>query len=86
MPPIFRETRGAERFYNAISGIYPTPEIPSEFYDFANEYTEGDPREQVVSFENIKPTIKGMTNASGQPIDKFLEFAWDADDNDDIDP
>ena len=86
MPPIFRETRGAERFYNAISGIYPTPEIPSEFYDFANEYTEGDPREQVVSFENIKPTIKGMTNASGQPIDKFLEFAWDADDNDDINP
>lgn len=86
MPPIFRETRGAERFYNAISGIYPTPEIPSEFYNFANEYTEGDPREQVVSFENIKPTIKGMTNASGQPIDKFLEFAWDADDNDDIDP
>ena len=86
MPPIFRETRGAERFYNAISGIYPTPEIPSEFYDFANEYTEGDPREQVVSFENIKPTIKGMTNASGQPIDKFLEFAWDADDNDDFDP
>ena len=86
MPPIFRETRGAERFYNAISGIYPTPEIPSEFYDFANEYTEGDPREQVVSFENIKPTIKGMTNASGQPIDKFLEFAWDADDNDDKDP
>lgn len=86
MPPIFRETRGAERFYNAISGIYPTPEIPSEFYDFTNEYTEGDPREQVVSFEEIKPTIKGMTNASGQPIDKFLEFAWDADDNDDIDP
>lgn len=86
MPPIFRETRGAERFYNAISGIYPTPEIPSEFYDFANEYTEGDPREQVVSFEKIKPTIKGMTNASGQPIDKFLEFAWDADDNDDFDP
>ena len=86
MPPIFRETRGAERFYNAISGIYPTPEIPSEFYDFANEYTEGDPREQVVSFEEIKPTIKGMTNASGQPIDKFLEFAWDADDNDDFDP
>lgn len=85
MPSIYRETKGAERFYNAINGEYVIPGNGLETYTFSNPYVEGEPREHIVHFEDIKPTIKGMKNASGQYIDSFIEFAYDLNDNDELD-
>lgn len=117
-PSIYRATKGAERFYNAIN----YPFIPAdgyelkygeyikdgevhndaykkdngEYYEFTNEYKEARPREHVFTVDDIKPTIKEMTNdiswsdtdSEGNPvtvfqrIDMFSEFAYDRGDND----
>lgn len=84
MPPIYRQTSGAEQFYNALNNTYPLPEGEG-YYTFENEYNELNPHEMKVSFEDIKPSIVGMTNSLGQRIDKFLDFAWDENDNDEYD-
>lgn len=84
MPPIYRQTSGAVQFYNALNNTYPLPE-GGGYYTFENEYNELNPHEIKVSFEDIKPTIVGMTNSLGQRIDKFLAFAWDEDDNNEYD-
>lgn len=84
LPPIYRETDGAERFYNAVNDTYVDPET-GEKYVFENEYVKFAPKEQIVEFEDIKPTIEGTENASGQRIDQILDIAFDEDDNDDVD-
>ena len=83
MPPIYRETLGAERFYNALNDTYPKPD--GGFYQFENLYEGNNPKEQIVEFADIKPTIVGVTNANGERIDMIAEFAYDSDDNDDTD-
>lgn len=83
MPPIYRETLGAERFYNAVNDTYPSPE--GGYYTFENLYSTRTPNEKIVSFEDIKPSIVGMTNANGQRIDQFIDIAFDENDNDEID-
>lgn len=83
MPPIYRETNGAERFYNAKNNTYSDGE--GGYYHFNNEYTPNNPLEGKQTFEDIKPTIKGMTNANGERIDMFMEFAYDRDDSDEVD-
>lgn len=85
LPPIYRETMGAERFYNAKNETYINPDT-GDYYDFENEYTEGNPKEMIVSFDYIKPTIKGIKNAAGQLIGEIAAVAFDDDDNDEIDP
>lgn len=75
MPPIYRETDGAQRFYNAINGAY-------EGVTFENEYSAENPKEAITKFEDIKPTIVGVTNANGERIDMFAEFAYDLNDSD----
>ena len=85
MPPIFRSSMGASRFYDALNDTYPLPD-GSDYYEFSHPYTEGDKREIVVSFDDIKPTIEGMKNAANEEMDKFIAFAWDDNDNDEIDP
>lgn len=57
-------------------------EETGEFYEFVNPYVEGYPKEVAVEFAEIKPTIVGMKNADGFPLDIFSEFAYDEDDND----
>ena len=84
MPPVYRSTEGEERFYNALNNTYISPETGT-FYEFENQYADGKQKEQIVNFEDIKPSIVGMTNANGQRIDTFLEFAYDENDNDEID-
>lgn len=84
MPPIYRMTDGAERFYEALNNTYIKPDS-DDFYHFNNPYVEGHPKEHIVSFEDIKPTLVGMTNAAGERIDMFTEFAFDLDDNDEVD-
>lgn len=85
LPSIYRDTFGADRFYNAKNNTYISPET-GEYYNFENEYSEGNPKEMIVSFDYIKPTIKGIKNASGQLIGEILDVAFDDDDNDEIDP
>lgn len=83
MPPIYRQSGGAERFYNAVNDTYPKPD--GGYYTFENEYKGNNPKEQIVTFDDIKPTIVEVTNANGERIDMIAEFAYDSDDNDDID-
>lgn len=85
MPSIYRESGGDERFYNAIENRYPKSSSDSGYYEFPNPYEEGKPIEQIVEFPDIKPTIKGVLNDSGERIDEFLEFAFDWYDNNEID-
>lgn len=84
MPPIYRESNGAEQFYEAKNNTYKIPDDEG-YYVFENEYSEGNPRQGSQTFEDIKPTIKGMTNAQGLRMDMFSEFAYDENDNDEID-
>ena len=84
MPSIYRETNGENRFYNALNNTYVSPQT-GEYYHFNNPYIDGKPKEHIVNFEDIKPTIKGMTNSNGLRIDMFTEFAYDLNDNDEFD-
>lgn len=84
MPPVYWENNGAERFYNALNDTYDNPET-GEKYTFTNPYSDSKRVEHIVEFPDIKPTIEGMTNNAGQPINAFLEFAYDKDDSDAID-
>lgn len=83
MPPIFRSSDGAERFYNALNDTYPHPD--GGYYEFENEYSDSDRRELIQEFPDIKPTITGMKNGSNQRIDMFRALAWDTNDNDEVD-
>ena len=84
MPPIYWESNGEERFYNAVNNTYDNPDT-NEKYTFTNPYSDSKRVEHIVEFPDIKPTIEGMTNNAGQPINAFLEFAYDKDDSDAID-
>ena len=74
LPYKYRETKGAERFYNATNGTY-------EGVTFNNPFVAGHPKEHIFTVENIKPSIEGM-EYNGQRIDMFEAFAYDRDDND----
>lgn len=84
MPSIYRSSNGKERFYNALNNTYDKEDGGGEKYTFKNPFIVGRPKEHIQNFEDIKPTIKGMTNSAGQPIDTFLEFAYDDNDSDEI--
>lgn len=84
MPPVYRESLGAERFYNALNDTYTNPDT-GEKYVFENVYDPAIPREHKQEFGDIKPTIKEMTNAAGQRMDQILDIAFDLDDNDEVD-
>ena len=109
MPPVYWESNGAERFYNAVNypfayttgyelntdageyakgdevlnDSYINPDT-GECYEFETPYSDSKRVEHIVEFPDIKPTIEGMTNNAGQPINAFLEFAYDKEDNDAI--
>lgn len=73
MPPKYRNTRGDERFYNALNKPYSEPyalahedayidpdtKLP---YKFPMPYIDGAPSEYVYKNEDIKPTIEGVRN------------------------
>lgn len=91
MPPIYRENfhlgNGTDRFYSATDNTYPIDEsdVSMGYYKFPNPYVEGQPQEHIQSFEDIKPEIDGIVNGHGDPINKFLAFAYDEGDNDSLD-
>lgn len=82
MPPKYRETSGAERFYNALNNTY--EKKSGGHYTFKNPYVDGNPNEYIFTDESIKPTIEGVTNASGQLFGVIADVAYDLDDNDSI--
>lgn len=84
MPPVYRETIGAERFYNAKNDTYEIP-VEGGYYNFENEYSDNNRKEIIVDFSEIKPSIVGMTNKEGLRIDIFSEFAFDQNDSNEYD-
>lgn len=83
MPSIYRETGGAERFYNALNDTYKIPET-NDYYTFKNTYSKNKVKEIKVDFSDIKPTIEGVTNASGQLFGEIAGIAFDANDSDEL--
>lgn len=83
MPPIYVESKGAERFYNAQNNMYDNPNGGK--YVFSNPYTTNNPMEGIQQFDDIKPSIKGMKNAAGQLLGQIADIAFDSDDSDDVD-
>lgn len=51
------------------------------YYQFQNTYRRLKQRENIESFEDIKPSIKEMTNDDDRRIDMFEEFAYDTNDD-----
>lgn len=84
LPKIYRDTEGSERFYKALADTYVNPDT-GLYYVFDNLFTEQNPRQYKVSFDDIQPTIEGVTNAAGQLIGEFADFAYDTNDNDEVD-
>lgn len=84
MPYRYRVTGGEERFYNAENRTY--ADENGVLYQFNNPYTEGNPKEHIITVEDIKPTIKETVNSMGLRMDMFSEFAYDIDDNDELLP
>ena len=86
MPSIYRTSKGAKQFYDAINNTY---EIPGgetgDYYVFENVYSKDNPQQGKVSFDDIMPSITGVTNGAGENIDTFLDFAYDTNDNDEVD-
>lgn len=83
MPSIYRESLGAERFYEAENNKY---ELGDGYYHFNNPYVDGKPKEHIENFDDIYPSIKGMVNKDKVPMDRFIEFAYDEGDNDETNP
>lgn len=83
MPSIYRQTSGAERFYNALNNTYKIPGT-NDYYSFKNTYSAKKVKEIKVDFSDIKPTIEGVTNASGQLFGEIADIAFDANDSDEL--
>lgn len=85
IPPKYRETLGAERFYNALNNTYTDPDTNTP-YVFPNPYVKGAPSEHIFRDDDRKPTIEGVTNASGQLMGVIADIAYDVNDNDVLKP
>lgn len=83
MPPIYRQTNGAERFYNALNDKYINPDT-EDYYTFENLYLPTNPKEQIVDFSYIKPSIKKALNRAGVRMDMIKAIAFDQNDDDSI--
>lgn len=81
MPSIYRNSKGAERFYYALNNTHKLPS-GNGYYEFVNLYKKGNPHQGTVTFDGIKPTIKGIVNAEGQLFGEIADVAFDKDDSD----
>ncbi len=80
MPSIYRQSGGAQRFYNALNNTY--TDDGGQYVTFPNPFSPDDPREGITSFTDITPTISGIKNAAGQLIGQIADIAFDSDDSD----
>lgn len=81
MPSIYRNTKGAERFFYALNNTHKLPS-GSGYYEFVNLYKKGNPHQGTVTFDDIKPTINGILNAEGQLFGEIADVAFDKEDSD----
>lgn len=87
MPSVYRASLGKERFLFAKNETYKIPGTDN-FYVFKNEYNKNYPHQGSVSFDDIKPTIKGIRNdiiqedGYGQLFGEIADVAFDELDND----
>lgn len=94
MPSIYRKSGGAERFYYATNTpsddqreIYTIPGMDT-LYHFSNPYKSGNPHQGYVTFDDIKPTIRGIRNdliqsdGLGQLFCEIADVAFDKADSD----
>lgn len=79
----YRQTNGAERFYNALNDTYKIPGT-NDYYSFKNTFSSKKVKEIKVDFSDIKPTIENVTNASGQLFGEIADIAFDANDSDEL--
>ena len=87
MPPVYWNSNGKERFYEAHNNTYTNPDT-KDFYNFETPYSDSKRIEHIVEFPDIKPTIENVVNAEEDgalPINVFTAFAYDYDDSNDID-
>ncbi len=82
MPSVYRETEGSERFYNAKNETY--LDDNGNYYSFNNPYVPSEPLEGKQDFEDIKPTINGITNENGELFGEIAAVAFDDTDSDDL--
>ena len=54
------------------------------YYSFNNPYIPSEPLEGKQDFEDIKPTINGITNENGELFGEIAEVAFDDTDSDDL--
>lgn len=83
MPPLYRESLGNEKFYNAKDNTYLNDN--NEYYDFETEWTEVNQNEHIQPFEEIYPTITNIVNADNVAFDEVLDVAFDDNDNNEVD-
>lgn len=81
MPSIYRNTKGAERFYYALNNTHKFPSGIG-YYEFVNLYKKGNPHQGTVTFDDIKPTINGISNSEGQLFGEIADVAFDSNDSD----
>lgn len=81
MPSIYRNSKGAERFYYALNNTHKLPS-GNGYYEFVNLYKKGNPHQGTVTFDGIKPTINGIVNAEGQLFGEIADVAFDKEDSD----
>ena len=82
MPSIYRDSKSAERFYNAKNETY--TDDNGNYYSFNNPYVPSEPLEGKQDFEDIKPTINGITNENGELFGEIAAVAFDDTDSDDL--
>lgn len=82
MPSIYRDSKGTERFYNAKNETY--LDDNGNYYSFNNPYVPSEPLEGKQDFEDIKPTINGITNENGELFGEIAAVAFDDADSDDL--
>lgn len=94
MPSIYRKSEGADRFYYATNTpsddqreIYTIPGT-NTLYHFNNLYKDKNPHQGYVTFDDIKPTIRGIRNdviqkdGLGQLFCEIADVAFDKTDSD----
>ena len=83
MPPIYWSSNGTERYYNAENSTY--KDENGNYYTFHNPYKDSKRKEHIVDFPDIKPSIENVYDKEGNPINSFIGFAYDKEDNDQVD-
>lgn len=85
MPPKYRQTLGAERFYKALNNTYTDPDTKDK-YTFPNPFVEGAPVEHIYRNDKLKPTITGIENSTGALLGEVADVSYDLNDNDALRP